>query len=348
MTWPSSFLTTSGLPSGPRFPAVDQSQDILVGVPPRAKVGMWQVWHATFAVWSFSLALALCGVWPWQAWQVPGLLVSALPRRCAGALSCAVGAYRLPGTWCESVLWQVAQVKLFPSASMWTSSAFSGTSSEPSRSPCLTPSPPPPLKWHVPHVMRLVLPTCWATVLRSLPLMMLPEPGGSSMSLAKTLPARPACFLYFPVVSWHTRQSTFCSDVKSKPSSFSPYPTWQVAQPPRFDEAEVQKLLTTCLLPRTCPVVGFTYSHFQCCVLCISFAAAVWQVRQARVTSGPDAKFSCSAANLLWSGPALAFAGLSAAAPMTGANSATASAKAATSRVLVVVVMCILSSPRSS
>ena len=60
-----------------------------------------------------------------------------------------------------------------------------------------------------------------------------------------------------------------------------------------FVAVEVQKLLTTCRLPSTCPA-GFTYSHFQCWVWWICLAALLWQVRQALVTSGPDWKSCCS------------------------------------------------------
>ena len=78
---------------------------------------------------------------------------------------------------------------------MCTSSDFSGAASELSISPCLTPSPPPPLKWQLPQVSRLDLPTFWAILLRSMALRILPDPGGNSMSWVTTLPARPEGFL---------------------------------------------------------------------------------------------------------------------------------------------------------
>ena len=78
---------------------------------------------------------------------------------------------------------------------MCTSRALSGAARELSMSPCLTPSPPPPLKWQAPQVSRLVLPTFWAILVRSMALRILPEPGGNSMSLVTTLPASPEGFL---------------------------------------------------------------------------------------------------------------------------------------------------------
>jgi hypothetical protein len=82
-----------GLPSLSSLPAVDQSQLILVAMPPRANSGMWQVWQAILSVWSLSLVLlAGCGRVPWQAWQVDGF-TSFLPRMWAPAFSSvAVGA----------------------------------------------------------------------------------------------------------------------------------------------------------------------------------------------------------------------------------------------------------------
>ena len=55
-----------------------------------------------------------------------------------------------------------------------------------------------------------------------MPRMILPEPGGYSVSWVTGWPAKPEGFLYLPVESWQTRQSTFSSEAKSKPSSFSP------------------------------------------------------------------------------------------------------------------------------
>jgi hypothetical protein len=70
-----------------------------------------------------------------------------------------------------------------------------GAASELSMSPCLTPSPPPPLKWQAPQVSRLDLPTFWAILDKSIAFRILPEPGGNSMSLVTTLPASPDGFL---------------------------------------------------------------------------------------------------------------------------------------------------------
>src|SRR3989344_22597 len=100
MTWPFSSFFWNGLPSGDILPAVDQSHDSLVATPPRAKLGTWQVWQAILLAWSFSLLPWLfswaiftgCGLSPWQASQVVGFLVSALPRKRGPPLSFAVGA----------------------------------------------------------------------------------------------------------------------------------------------------------------------------------------------------------------------------------------------------------------
>jgi hypothetical protein len=52
---------------------------------------MWQVWQATLSVWLLSFGSEVCGVWPWQDWQVAALRGSTLPRSCAPLVSNAVG-----------------------------------------------------------------------------------------------------------------------------------------------------------------------------------------------------------------------------------------------------------------
>src|SRR3990167_6116827 len=74
---------------------------------------------------------------------------------------------------------------------MCTSSSRSGAAIELSRSPCLTPSPPPPKKWHAPQLSRLDLPTLCAILARSMALSTVPDPGGISVSRVTTLPASP-------------------------------------------------------------------------------------------------------------------------------------------------------------
>src|SRR5512140_3741128 len=135
---------------------------------------------------------------------------------------------------------------------------------------------------------------------RSSAFTILPEPVGSSMSFVTGLPARPAGFLYLPVESWQTRQSTLSSESKSNFASFMPYPMWQEAQAGRFVVEETQKLLMTWRLPSFCPA-SFTYSQVQCWVLCSCLDASLWQARQAFVTSGPDLKSPWSGAREEWS-----------------------------------------------
>src|SRR3990167_9379369 len=89
---------------------------------------------------------------------------------------------------------------------------------------------------------------------------------------------------------------------------------WQLLQAASLDLTEVQKLLTTCFLPRTCWVSGLVHSHFQCWVLWICLAASVWQARQALVTSGPELNFWSSSLNLEWSAVVVCLRGLGASA----------------------------------
>src|SRR3990167_9252577 len=74
---------------------------------------------------------------------------------------------------------------------MCTSSALSGFSRELSRSPCLTPSPPPPLKWQAPQVLRVVGPTFCAISFRLMPRMILPQPGRKFRVLGTRLTTKP-------------------------------------------------------------------------------------------------------------------------------------------------------------
>ena len=51
----------------------DRLRDMGIATPPRAKLGMWQLWQARRSVWSLSfipIRVALCGVSVWQLSQV--------------------------------------------------------------------------------------------------------------------------------------------------------------------------------------------------------------------------------------------------------------------------------------
>src|SRR3990167_5830728 len=154
MTWPCSSFFWIGLPSGVSWPAGDQSQAILVATPPRANSGVGQLWQASLLVWLLSSSTlsegCLCGLSPWQLWQVAALrpACTVSPRSIGPCGSEAVMLMRLPAIWWPSDWWQVAQVKPAPPLALLakcTSSSLLALLSEESRSPCFTPSPPPPL-----------------------------------------------------------------------------------------------------------------------------------------------------------------------------------------------------------
>src|SRR3990167_7034274 len=108
MTWPCSSFFWIGLPSGVSWPAVDQSQAILVATPPRANSGMWQLWQASLLVWLLSSSTlsegCLCGLSPWQLWQVAALrpACTVSPRSIGPCGSEAVMLMRLPAIWWAS------------------------------------------------------------------------------------------------------------------------------------------------------------------------------------------------------------------------------------------------------
>src|SRR5690554_6709238 len=107
-------------------------------------------------------------VWlrPWHDSQL-AREKSVWPGTSIPRVSRALAWYRLPDTAWPVVVWQSEQPKLRPSGDICTSSSFGGLISEESRSPCFTPSAPPPWKWQLPQLARPLAPTFWAMRSRS-------------------------------------------------------------------------------------------------------------------------------------------------------------------------------------
>jgi hypothetical protein len=85
-------------------------------------------------------------------------------------------------------------------------------------SPCFTLLPPPPKPWQTMQFSLDGVPMFWATAKRSTDFL-------SNFSLPVNpagIPAAGPGFLYFPVVSWQTRQSILLASEKSKFASFQP------------------------------------------------------------------------------------------------------------------------------